>query len=807
MKTTELFDFDFVDRELERSILNIYFENPSEETLWIHGKSGFGKTTFLKTAFKTHNNYHFCYLEVKSNYSSIDIITNFIMELQKHHEQDFLSMINEKYKQFYNSTYKKFKVLSSDLFPKISNIVSIIFDFGYNASTICDGQKSSIELITDYISLILKNKKLCVCIDNFSKCDIEVAQLFIYIFKLFSGKDNFRSCIITTTEDLKSNLEQEIYYSLPFRKIEISKLDDYIYFYQILNKIFDLKEFDVRDINYIYNKCEGSPKKLSTLITKLLEKSGIILFANKRKAKIDKNILLSLLQAEHIRFKDEDFEPQQKWILFSYLCLGEYTDIDTLRELAIFVSKRCMLYQAFDEKIFTTGLLELIDNKVLNYTINNTISPCHDLDYKELTDIFLSSQMKSIFSQYTYEFLIIHKEIKYWRYLLCKNAREANIDNWEQLNFHYGKMLSKNKQYYEAQKMFIYLNSYFNKLHIMQILYIALNSYITGNYQLSINQFNIINPVTLRFDKVKYIYYFFLGKSYYNIGRINDATDMLEKCLNFILPNSKECIQTLNVLHMYYFELPSKFEKSKKIFFEIKEKYKETYPEIWANTMRGCHNFLANESALLILKEADSLLQSKVEKGFIKTTIGFIYIRTNQIEMAINQFEIACKDIKDIRIHEYSYAANNLALCYMIKHDFLKAKEYLIEAFLWNRTNYGDIVLQIHLMICSIKLKQFKEAQEYYDYLVSYIEKYLPEDPIMNRKIYMNLAIASKALDKPIMFTAFLNKASQFIENTSSEWRYYVLTQKEQEYKKEKPTALYQLVCDFEPWFLVYAHD
>lgn len=47
MKTTELFNFPFVDRTYERDIINNFFNNKSETTLWIKGASGFGKQHFL----------------------------------------------------------------------------------------------------------------------------------------------------------------------------------------------------------------------------------------------------------------------------------------------------------------------------------------------------------------------------------------------------------------------------------------------------------------------------------------------------------------------------------------------------------------------------------------------------------------------------------------------------------------------------------------------------------------------------------------------------------------------------------------
>lgn len=67
-----------------------------------------------------------------------------------------------------------------------------------------------------------------------------------------------------------------------------------------------------------------------------------------------------------------------------------------------------------------------------------------------MLDIFDNSTLKSIFHQYTYQFLLNNYPEE--KQLLCKNAREFNMPKWEIMNFRYGKSLVKNKQFYDAQK-------------------------------------------------------------------------------------------------------------------------------------------------------------------------------------------------------------------------------------------------------------------------------------------------------------------------------------------------------------------
>ena len=804
MDATQLFNFRFVDREHEREVLNNFFINNSESTLWIKGNSGIGKTTFFKYMYEKWNNYSLCYIDIKADATSIEIISEFIFQLQKNCGIDFATQLKNKYKNFYNNVYKKAQDITKLAFPQISNIVSIILDLSYTVVTIDDENKNCLEVVIDYIRTILCNKKLCICIDNFSRCDLTTASIFFQIFKTFLSDNSFRSCIITTTEDLKEDLGKAIYLNLPYTQIEIDALNECTYFGQILEPIFDISNLEKDDFEHIRIKCKGSPQKLSTLISKLLDKNGITIEAS-GKARIDKNVLYLILQKQYVNFNETDFTPAQKWIIFTYICLKNEVEIMMLKECAIYISKKVFLFGAYDEKIFNEELLNLCNNKILKYNPSCTISAYHDNEYGDLLDIFEDSQFKYLFHQYTYEFL--SKNYSDEKKLLCKHACEAKIQQWENMNFKYGKFLAKSKQYYDAQKIFENLNPYLTKMNIMQALYIAINSYETGHYKLAIEQLQVIDYSKLNFKKAKYYYFFYIGKSYNNIGNILKAVEMLEYALNEAEKDSEEYVKTLNVLHMYYLEIPGERNKAFKFFTEIKDNYKSMYPQIWANTMRGCHNFMGNEDALVFLNEAENLLENELEKAYVQTTIGFVYIRMDQLDKAESQFETACKVIKRLKIHEYSYAMNNFAICYMLNDNYQKAKDILLEALFWNRTEYGKLAIQCQLLACAISLKQKDEAMDYYDYLKNYIEKHTPKDYVIKRKIYLNLAIANKKLNNNITMNAYLNKVEPYVKNSSSEWRYNNLVEKQTTSNKTPPILKYQCVMDFEPWFLIYAHD
>lgn len=806
MTTANVFDFQFVDRDNERIAFKDFISKNDGDFLWIKGARGFGKTEFLNYEFKKQKDFELCYFDIKVGKNSAEIISEFIVELQKKCDLDFMTMVKEKYKHFYNTTYQKTQKITSELFPEISNIASIILDMGYYAVTVSDESKSTVDIINDYIAFIISEKKLCICLDNFSRCEIEVARIFFQIIKKFIREENFKSCIITTSEDLSSELQDEIDHNLPWKKIEINELKKFDYFYQILNPIFILDDFSDEDLNYLFQKCKGSPKKLSTIICKLLEKNGI-LFVKDGKSKIDKKTLFSILQTDHIKFDETDFSSEEKWIIFSYLCLYENVPVRLLKDLALFISEKLFLYSSYDERTFNTVLLKLIENKILAYNANEEISTYHDLDYIELTDIFNVFPIKTLFSQHTYEFLLSHKDLPEWEKLVCHHAYIAQVSNWLIMNFRYGKKLLKRGLFYDAHKVFCYLNNFYNKLSPLKLLCIAITSYETGNYRLAFKQLELINPENLRFKQVRYNYYFYKGKTYNNIGETEHAIACLEDALKEVDQDTPEYVQTLNVLHMYCFEVPNRIEQAKSIFKKIQDGYKESHPHEWANTMRGCQNFLDDKESLTILKEADSLIIDELEKAYLKTTKGFVFIRIDKIEEAEQQFSEASNTIKKLKIHEYSYAANNLAICYMLTNNYVAAKEILLEALLWNRTSYGEIVISTHLMICELYLNINNEDNYYYNYLVEYVNGHNISDPIANRKIYMNLAIASRKLNNPIVGNAFFERAKPYIFGTSSEWRYCMLTNQSERDFIPNPKELYQKTLDFDPWFLIYAHD
>lgn len=803
MNTTDLFNFPFVDRTREQERLNNFLSNVSSNTLWIKGEHGLGKTEFFKYVLKERADYKLCYIDIKINTNSVQIFEDFIIELQKISTINFMSSVRNKYKKFYKAT----KEINLEIFHELQSLIRIILDAGYYAITWQDETKDPLDIITDYMRSILNERKLCICIDNFSRCDEDTMQRFIQIIKKFINEDNFRSCIITVDKDLSENSEIIIRKNLPIvlPVMDILPLAEEKYFRQIMNHIFELSDISRNDLTIIYKKCEGSPKQLVKIIGKLMEKGGIRI-VQKGKARIDREVLRSILKSPSIKYEGKEFTSRRKWVIYSYLCLREEESIELIEQLALYISKKIRIYCIYDVVSFYKEIDDLENLHILKYTHDNNITYCHDLDYFELTNIFNQDPLKKLFSQYAYEFLLQQKNDSLYKDLLCCHAKEAQITGWVKMNFRHGKKLFHNGQLYDAQKVFSRLEDVLTDMNPLQVLFVAITSYETGNFQLSIDQIHLIEPVQLRFRHAKFYYYFYLGKNYNNIGRTDLAIINLEKALSETKEGSKTYVHALNILHMYYLEIPEKIDTAKEIFNKIRYNYKEIYPVIWANTMRGCQNFLSNEEALEVLENAKLNLTSELENAFLLTTKGFVLIKSNENVKAKLCFRTSSETIKRLKIHEYSYAANNLAVCYMMEKNYTEAKEILLEALLWNRTDYGEIVLKVHLMICCLYLNNQSETMDYFKYLDAYMAK-CPVDPIINRKVHMNLAIVCDRLKNDIEKKVHISKASNYIKGSTSEWRYNMLVDPSKIMEQNRPTCLYQQVTDFDPWFLIYAHD
>ena len=795
MNTTELFDFSFVDRAHEKEVFKKFILCSNKSILWIDGEHGVGKTAFLLHMLESNSNYKLARFDIKSNKNSEEILEGFINVIQKCSTQNFCSFLVKEYKSFYSHWGHVINDLSKLMPNNLNSVISAILNVSNFVVNQANGREESVSVVLKYLDRILDEQNLFICIDNFSNCNQDISNIFLDIFRSLLEKSSCRICIITTSNEMNDEKKIQIRESIPYTPLNLVKFDKEIFFYQIMEPIFLMDNLSN----------DGKPQKLSVVISKLLDKDGIIYNNNRKKAEINKSKLQCILAKECIHYRAEDFTAIQKWILFSFLCLYDGVSIETVKKLALYISKNNFLYNCYTEEMFHAELIKLIDHKQL-VSDGQNLNVCHDADFIDYMDIFSSSNVMSLFSKNTYEFLMNSPQLINREKLLCEHMRKANIPSWQEKNYLYGVSLYNTHQYFDAQKIFAFLLENEKLLNDQQLLLIALNQYETGKYKDTIDIIKKIDIDKLSETLDKFKLFYFWGKSIYNYnGKIDEAVDKLNQAIKYVDLQSREYIATQNLLQMYYWEIPDKCSKALDIFNEIRKSYKDLYPDIWASTMRGCHNFLNNkEEALNLLEEAFNCTTDELEKQYIVTTKGFVYVRSGDLENAKRCFEVAYEKIKKIKKHESSYVANNLAVCYMMEENYSKAKEILLDAIFWNKTNYCKIVLNVHLMICECFLNNSSDAERYFSFLETYINENHPKDSIMCRKIYLNMAVVSKQLGNIIIYKKLIKIVEKYIENTSSQWRFYAI---QDHPKGSAPQNIYYSYAKFDPWFIVYAHD
>lgn len=804
MDTTLLFDFAFVDRSNESKVLDSFIDEDKKNILWIDGNHGVGKTRFVKYNMEKHKQYKMCYFNIKNETSSEELFNDFIKSIDSISDIDFISFINKNFKSFYNIISGTVVNIANNLSLTLSSIINLILDISNVIITNVGEQKSTSYIISRYLYNILDKTCLFICIDNFSRCPLDSIELFINILKPMLVEKNFKLCIITSEEEYNDEIKIQIRKNFSNKYIYLEGFKKAQYFYQILNPIYDMSSFSLEEIQYICIKCNGEPQKLSVIISKLLDNKGIH-FLNSKKATIDKKILKQVLRNNCIKYSESNFNILQKWILFSFISLYDGVSILEVKNLAIYISKNMYLFCNSNEEQFHKQLGELVDHKHL-CTDGDVLRVTHDSDYIDYVDIYENSLIKKIFSKHVYEFLLSEETIYNREELICKHSRIAEIPEWQKINFEYGKDLYEQKKFYEAHKLFmnIYDRSY--NLGEQNYLLIALNEYENGYYNTCLSILENIDLDNSEDSFDKFSYYFNYGKCIYNSnGKIDLALEKLNESLNYVNKNDERYYIVQNYLHMLLIEIPGGYEKSKTIFYEIKDECEHKFPIIWANTMRGCHNFIADsDEAINILNRAEKILLNPLEKWYIKNTEGFINIRNGNLDNALKIFKESYDNIRKIKPFESSYAANNYAVCLMITGNYDLAKDILEDALFWNKTNYGKLFLNVHYMMCNIFIGDDMFAKESMEYLIKYLDNNRPTDDIILRKIYMNLAIAFDYQGNKIEKEAYMRKAKKYVINTSSEFRYNKLNG---EITNKINNNIYYSYCKFDPWFVVYAHD
>lgn len=813
MKSNEIFNFIFVDRFNERQIIENYITTDNEtDLLWLQGERGIGKTRLINYVLPQQHNIVNIYINSNINETEKDILLVLLNELEKYHNLSFQEYIWKNYKSIQKLTSQIVELTLAKTFPNLEKILEYFFDNTYILISKKNLTKEPVQVISDYINEILAIQKLFITFDNFTRCDNKSVQYILAIIKAFSNNSRIKFCIITTNEDegMLPDLTEKLLSTLDVRIVKLKKFEKCEYFYQILEQNFNLNSLSAYDLAYIYNKCSGNPQKLTKILQKLYIQEGVKV-NHSSKADIDFQKLNALLRENRFQLEKEDFPIKEKWILYTLVNLGKTFKIEELAKITKYLAENIFLFNILKENDFYEALYQLMEQRILETDAQQNVYFGHDEYYYDIIELFENEPIKTLFYHSLYRYFLennkiisrLNQDISYSG-LICFYAYKAREEGWGKINYFYGTSLYKKRQFNEAANIFVRLNDDVASFGYIEMLRIALCFYEAGSYEYARYWLDSINTENLHFPALKFIYHYYYAKIINNTEIAKDvAIAELNKAMEYTANNIERKVYTLNLLHLYHLETANGRKKAYSIFNDIKDNYRQSAPVAWANTMRGCQNFISGKDALELLNKAYDILDNPIEKAYIVNTKGFIYAKMDEWKFAQEKFNEAFEILRELKIHESSYAANNLAVMCMLSGNYEAALDILYNARIWCTTKYANLVIKVHMAVCYVYLKRYNEAEN----CIKELERLTIEnidDNVIKRKITINLGICYQKMNSNIEGTKILERALPWVKGTSSEYRLYKLLKIK---TSVLPKTKYDKFSSFEPWFLIYAHD
>lgn len=820
----DILNFEFIDRYHEQAAFKKYILDSDNKLLWIKGKRGIGKTSFINHVVK-HIDKPYILINNKIESSKENLLEPFLYNIQEVCQYGFNEYIKKNYKEFFHIFLENTtsKIEESNLI--ISTVVNFLLEGNNKFNNYLNNNNAynPYTVICKYIDSIIEKKPLLIIFDNFTRTDIKSVNIILDIIRNYIGNNsaNIRFCIITTLDDvteIDNEVNKLLYRTIPFNELIIEKFNNPIWFMEILGSKFDNTLLDKRNIEYIYNKCDGIPEHLVILLQNIIADPQSLF--NNGYFGCGKDKFNALLKSKPITLDIKNLSNLKQIFLFLVVCIGKPIDIFLLKKIMDFLSSTIYLFNLLKDTKFNDVINELIDSKILKWSENNTLIFDHDSLYIDVKSNLQSSPLAPQIYSKLYEYFTANENIIIDTYgynaeeieaLIIDYAYFSKIPTWENLNINYGIKLY-NKGFYNKSSIifdrvfnFIVAPDFDDKIRYI----IADTFFLDGRYQRAYEILECIISDTFNDNGILlYKYYFLLGKCQNILGEKQNALDNFKLALKHIEKDSFYYVRLLDLIHLTLTEIPGKFDKAKEIFIYIKENYEKKEPLAWAKVMKGCCNFYKSKDSLELLNKAleiDIQFKDDFEIAYVKNSIGFVYLRNGDIKKAESIFDEA-KDIllkKDI--HESVYPMNNLAICYMLNERYEDAIQCLLGALLWSSTPYSYYTINCHLLICYAYTNAKNRTEKILEMLESYIKHPDKFDNVVLRKVYMTLGYAHKILGNTIQSGVFFKMAEPYVQNTSSSYRYM------KEMHKNNPDLLKYnnnkyYTDKFEPWVLIHAH-
>lgn len=826
MEIQELFEFPFVDRTYETELLNDFFEQKEVNALWINGKSGTGKSTFIKRILSSNikNKAYICFSPNSENNACS--LQQVVEELEKLSRNKFNLFIKKNYSSLFDITKQVTTAITSIMGVNLSWFFNLLFDTSNQFISYKEEHENLSKVVNKYIESITKKKDICLIIDNFMYCDNASLDILLNIIKNINTNKKVKIILITTTKPLSEKKEVQFFLTegIKSKYIELKEFDKFEYFIQILIHSFELDDNEISIVKDIFNICSGTPESLKLMIRNLFLNGSIIIDSDKQKAKFTQNAIHNYLinqiavlgQDNQIDFNS--FTTIDQIILQIILILEAVLPMEDLISCAKLVNKKLfgddLSYQIIERVL-------LLENIHIIKKEESRIAIYHDLLFYALSDYFKNSlitkQLSSIVLDYVVNLSDEHKNLALnykAEYYIAKLSYLSRKNNWQSIVYEHFNAVFNRNEIFEAKKGFDWLYNYLLELPANEQLTIATCYYECGEYNSALTIIKHIEEHGLMdLDNLLFDYYFLKGKIENMLMQKINSVDSLKHAYR-LSKTLDQKILSLNMQQLVLMEIFGERNEAKSIFdfaCELIEKNNH-YTLMSCHLLRNCMNFYKHDDAKWYYDTATNIAvsyNSNVDIAFVLNNKSFVDLKNGNIENAYEGFKRSKEILDTTKIHETSYPLVNMALCKLFEKQYDRAKELLLEALIWNHSPYINYVIKIHLANCYYHLDDRIAYERISNELYSVLLDENIIDGTIIRKISINLAILFINDNDIEKATKCLDFAKIYIEGTSSEYRYNRICAfiHNDKYPDTCPYCDYYSNTNFEPWGVTLSHD
>ena len=826
MEIQELFEFPFVDRTYETELLNDFFEQKEVNVLWINGKSGTGKSTFIKRILSSNikNKAYICFSPNSENNACS--LQQVVEELEKLSRNKFNLFINKNYSSLFDITKQVTTAITSIMGVNLSWFFNLLFDTSNQFISYKEEHENLSKVVNKYIESITKKKDICLIIDNFMYCDNASLDILLNIIKNINTNKRVKIILITTTKPLSEKKEVQFFLTegIKSKYIELKEFDKFEYFIQILIHSFELDDNEISIVKDIFNICSGTPESLKIMIRNLFLNGSIIIDSDKQKAKFKQNAIHNYLinqiailgQDNQIDFNS--FTTIDQIILQIILILEAVLPMEDLISCAKLVNKKLfgddLSYQIMERVL-------LLENIHIIKKEESRIAIYHDLLFYALSDYFKNSlitkQLSSIVLDYVVNLSDEHKNLALnykAEYYIAKLSYLSRKNNWQSIVYEHFNAVFNRNEIFEAKKGFDWLYNYLLELPANEQLTIATCYYECGEYNSALTIIKHIEEHGLmNLDNLLFDYYFLKGKIENMLMQKINSVDSLKHAYR-LSKTLDQKVLSLNMQQLVLMEIFGERNEAKSIFDFACELIKKNnhYTLMSCHLLRNCMNFYKHDDAKWYYDTATNIAvsyNSNVDIAFVLNNKSFVDLKNGNIENAYEGFKRSKEILDTTKIHETSYPLVNMALCKLFEKQYDRAKELLLEALIWNHSPYINYVIKIHLANCYYHLDDRIAYERISNELYSVLSDENIIDGTIIRKISINLAILFINDNDIEKATKCLDFAKIYIEGTSSEYRYNRICAfiHNDKYPDTCPYCDYYSNTNFEPWGVTLSHD